>query len=129
MHKSFLKIAALLAMLAVILGAFGAHALKALATDTVIAVFETGVRYQMYHAIGLFIVGILYKEYGSKILQWAGCLFIAGIVLFSGSLYLLTFIKAIDNASFLWVGAITPLGGACFIAGWGLIVTTIAKAR
>lgn len=129
MHKFFLKIAALLAMLAVILGAFGAHALKALATDTVIAVFETGVRYQMYHAIGLFIVGILYKEYGSKILQWAGYLFVAGIVLFSGSLYLLTFIKAIDNASFLWVGAITPLGGACFIAGWGLIVTAIAKAR
>jgi uncharacterized membrane protein YgdD (TMEM256/DUF423 family) len=127
MKNKYIAIGALLAGIAVILGAFAAHALKKIITTEEISVFETGVRYQIYHAFAIIIVGILYKEYGSKKLLLSGKLFILGIILFSGSLFLLTAIKHLQANSFLWVGAVTPLGGVCFIAGWLLICVSFWK--
>ena len=80
--------------------------------------FETGVKYQFYHVLALFLSGILYREFSSSLILWAGRLFITGMMLFSGSLYLLAWLKSAGMESLLWVGAITPLGGTAFIAGW-----------
>lgn len=127
MQKKFLKTAAVLGALSVILGAFGAHALKQLISDKNLQTFETGVRYQFYHVIALFITGILYKDFTNNYLQWAGRLFCLGILLFSGSLYLLSFIELTDMTGLKWVGAITPLGGVCFITAWLLLAVGISK--
>ena len=127
MQKNFLKTAAVLGALSVILGAFGAHALKQLINDKNLQTFETGVRYQFYHVIALFITGILYKDFTNNYLQWAGRLFCLGILLFSGSLYLLSFIELTDMTGLKWVGAITPLGGVCFIIAWLLLALGISK--
>ena len=118
MHNVFLKLAAIIGALTVALGAFGAHALKKHATEYAIGIFETGVRYQFYHVIALLAVGILYKDFSNKWMVYAGWMFVIGMLLFSGSLYLLTYIKIIEKPSLNWIGAITPLGGVAFIAGW-----------
>jgi uncharacterized membrane protein YgdD (TMEM256/DUF423 family) len=118
MHKNFLQIAALLGAVSVAFGAFGAHALKKLASDGAVNIFETGLRYQFYHVFALAMVGILYRDFSNKWLLWSGNLFIIGMLLFCGSLYLLTYFKATAKPGFDWVGAITPLGGVAFIAGW-----------
>ena len=118
MHKGFLKAAAVIGALSVILGAFAAHSLKASVSDYALSIFDTGVRYQFYHAFALLASGILYKEFQNKFIRWSGILFITGIILFSGSLYILTFIKAAVKPGYDWIGAITPVGGLCFIAGW-----------
>ena len=118
MHKGFLKTATFIGALSVALGAFAAHSLKESVSDYAVSIFETGVRYQFYHAFALLVSGILYKEFPGKLIKWSGILFIAGIILFSGSLYILTFIKASVKPGYDWVGAITPIGGLCFIAGW-----------
>jgi uncharacterized membrane protein YgdD (TMEM256/DUF423 family) len=127
MNKNFLILATLLAALAVILGAFGAHGLKKIAGPDTVATFQTGVQYQMYHAIGLFIVGILYEKFANSYLQYAGILFVAGIILFSGSLYLLAALKASNKVGLGGIGIITPIGGLCFIAGWLLLMSGILK--
>ena len=129
MHKTFLQFASLLGALAVALGAFGAHALKRIAPEAVVNIFETGVRYQFYHVFALIAAGILYRDFSNKWMLWAGNSFIAGILLFSGSLYILTYLKASAKSGFDWVGIITPFGGLAFIAGWicmfiGLYKTT-----
>src|SRR5689334_20870546 len=111
MHKSFLRTASLLGALAVALGAFGAHSIKGRVADAAVNTFETGVRYQFFHVIALFIVGILYKDFGNRWLTWAGDLFMAGIFLFSGSLYVLTGFMAAVKPGFEWIGIITPFGG------------------
>ena len=129
MQKGFLKLAALLGALSVILGAFGAHALKSRISEKSLAIFETGVRYQYYHVIALVIAGILYKEFANNFLQWAGRLFCVGILLFSGSLYFLAFTEMSELIGLKWVGAITPIGGACFIAGWLLLALGISKSN
>src|SRR4051794_9992846 len=125
MHKGFIKTAAALGALSVILGAFGAHALRQLLNDNGINIFETGVRYQFYHVFALFVTGILYKDFNKRLIKWAGLFFIAGIILFSGSLYLLTCIKGFDIAGYLWIGAITPFGGLFFITGWVCLVAGV----
>ena len=98
--------------LGVALGAFGAHALKVRLAPEMLAAFETGVRYQMYHVFALVAVAWAWARWPGRVLMAAGWLFIAGIVIFSGSLYLLAFtgVRAL--------GAITPLGGLAFLAGW-----------
>ena len=126
MQKKFLIAAAIIAALSVLLGAFAAHQLKKCYEPQLLQTFETAVKYQMYHSIALLAVGILYKDFSVKQLLWAGNLFIAGIILFSGSLYLLCFVKH-QNFSATWVGAITPFGGLCFIAGWLLLAVGISK--
>lgn len=118
MHRGFLKIAVLIGALSVTLGAFAAHGLKQHISDYAVNIFETGVRYQFYHVFALLAAGMLYKEFHNKFMIWAGYLFIAGIILFSGSLYVLTYYKAAVIPGHDWIGAITPLGGLCFIAGW-----------
>ncbi|MBA2561692.1 MAG: DUF423 domain-containing protein [Chitinophagaceae bacterium] len=118
MHKGFIKTAILLGALSVALGAFAAHALKQQVSDHAVNIFETGVRYQFYHVFALLAAGILYKEFPNRFISWAGILFIAGIILFSGSLYWLMYIKGAVTPGYNWVGAITPLGGVAFILGW-----------
>ncbi|HXS58375.1 MAG TPA: DUF423 domain-containing protein [Hanamia sp.] len=125
MNKGFLKIAALLGAFSVALGAFGAHALKGRLTVYAIEIFETAVKYQFYHVFALLAVGILYKDFPGKLLNWAGRLFIAGIILFSGSLYCLAVVKGKGISGFDWLGAITPFGGLCFIIGWMLLFARI----
>lgn len=127
MHKSFLKTATLLGALSVILGAFAAHKLKELFTPDNLSVFETAVRYQFYHVFALLAVGILYANFSSAKMRWAGYLFILGIILFSGSLYLLCYIKYSGAAGLNWIGAITPVGGAAFIAGWLMLFVAVSK--
>lgn len=127
MHSFFLKTAALLGGLAVVLGAFGAHALKQLLNEKYLATFETAVRYQFYHVFALIAVGFLFKEFPNTYLLWSGRLFCYGILIFSGSLYLLTALEAMGQQGFKWLGAITPIGGLCLIAGWILMAIGIAN--
>ncbi len=129
MNKHFLKVGSLLGALTVIFGAFAAHAIKSRVNAETLSVFETGVRYQMYHVFAILIVGIVYKEFPFKSMIWAGNLFLAGIILFSGSLYLLTYFKAIGNENMNWLGAVTPFGGTCFILGWSLILRSFYVAK
>lgn len=121
MHKGFLKTGTILAALAVVLGAFAAHALKDMVSERAVATFETAVRYQFYHAFALIITGMLYQNFRFKSLTWAGYLFIIGIILFSGSLYGLSLLQATVQPGFKWLGPLTPLGGLCFIGGWLLL--------
>lgn len=118
MHKGYIKTAAILGALSVALGAFAAHTLKEIFSDNALEIFETAVRYQFYHVFALLAVGIIYKEFPNKLIKWSGRLFIAGIILFSGSLYILSAIKASGSQDYNWIGAITPIGGLCFILGW-----------
>jgi uncharacterized membrane protein YgdD (TMEM256/DUF423 family) len=122
MHKLFIRTAALLGAISVILGAFGAHKLKEVLPPNTLNIFETAVRYQFYHVIALLLTGILFKEFENKFMQWAGWLFIAGIVLFSGSLYILTYLQAAEIVGYTGIGAITPIGGLLFILGWVMLV-------
>jgi uncharacterized membrane protein YgdD (TMEM256/DUF423 family) len=98
--------------LSVAAGAFGAHALKRTLSPESIAIFETGARYQMYHALALLATAWMASQWPGTMPLWAGRCFIAGTVLFSGSLYLLAL------TSVTWLGAITPIGGLAFLAGW-----------
>jgi uncharacterized membrane protein YgdD (TMEM256/DUF423 family) len=122
MQKLFLMSGAILAGLGVAIGAFGAHALKAMLeasgrTDT----FETAVRYQFYHALALLFIGLLLFRIDSKLIYYSGNLMLAGTLIFSGTLYILcmTGIK--------WLGAITPIGGVLMIAGWVLLIIAMAR--
>ena len=115
MDRLFLALGAASAFLAVAAGAFGAHALRARVPADLLEVFETGARYEMYHALALLIVGVLIAQGppgGSAWLPAAGWLFALGTLLFSGSLYLL----ALTGAR--WWGAVTPFGGVAFLLGW-----------
>ena len=126
MHKGFLKTAAILGALSVALGAFAAHGLKQILSADILQIFETAVRYQFYHVFALLATGILYAAFPGKLMKWAGYLFIIGIILFSGSLYLLCYAK--HNALPLnWLGAITPFGGAAFIAGWLMLFAAVTR--
>jgi uncharacterized membrane protein YgdD (TMEM256/DUF423 family) len=119
--KSILTIAAISGLLAVVLGAFGAHALKKMISPEMLEVYKTGVQYQFYHTFALLAVGILMHFNTSKALKWSGYLFVVGILLFSGSLYVMTItgIKAL--------GIITPFGGTVWIAAWFLLMKHCRK--
>ena len=129
MHKGFLLTASILGALAVGLGAFGAHGLKKIVPPETVSSFETGVRYQFYHVIALLAVGIIYERFPHKWLRWAGNFFIIGIILFSGSLYILTMLKATDTVGLSGIGAVTPLGGLFFMAGWLLFFFALLKKQ
>jgi uncharacterized membrane protein YgdD (TMEM256/DUF423 family) len=118
MHKGFLITASVMGAMCVALGAFGAHALKKIVPPETVATFETGVRYQFYHTFALIFVAILLGAFPGKWLINAGWLFIFGVVLFSGSLYVLTIIKATNTVGLRGIGIITPVGGLLFVAGW-----------
>lgn len=112
MKSGWFVAGALAGALGVVLGAFGAHGLKSRVSADLLAIFETGVRYQMYHALALLAVGLVAARGTSPWITAAGWLFLLGIAVFCGSLYALTFTGA------RWLGAITPLGGLLFILGW-----------
>lgn len=128
MHKGFIKTAALIGMLSVIQGAFAAHSFKQVLSADNLQIFETAVRYQFYHVFALLATGILYASFAGKLLKWAGFLFIAGIILFSGSLYFLCYVKYAE-LPMTWLGAITPFGGAAFIGGWFCLFLAVLKSR
>ena len=111
----FLLIGAVAAFLAVGFGAFGAHGLRGRVSPDMMAVFESAVRYQMYHALALVLVALILGRMDGWLIRTAGWCFVAGIVLFSGSLYVL----AVSGVTIL--GAITPLGGLAFLAGWACL--------
>ena len=114
-------LAAALLAAAVILGAFGAHALKAKLTDDLMQVYKTGVEYHFYHALGLLLIGVLAVQMPSTLINWSAICLTAGIVIFSGSLYVLAI------TGIRWLGAITPIGGLSFIAGWVLLFMAVWK--
>lgn len=121
MERFFFVSGAIAAFVGVALGAFGAHSLRTKLSPDMLAIFEVGVRYQMYHALGLLAVAWAITRWPEAGLNGAGWAFIVGIVVFSGSLYLLTLTDA------RWLGAITPIGGLAFLAGWAILVWAIAK--
>lgn len=115
MDKTFLLIGALAGFLAVALGAFGAHGLRARLSPEMLAVFETGVRYHVCHALAIVLVALILGRMDGWLVRTAGWMFTAGIVLFSGSLYLL----ALTGVTIL--GAVTPVGGLAFLLGWAFL--------
>ena len=110
------KLGAALMFLAVMLGAFGAHALRAKLSDQYMEVYKTAVLYHMIHALGLFVIAWMSTVTADQKVNLAGYFLLAGIVLFSGSLY------ALSITSIKWLGAITPLGGVSFLIGWTLLL-------
>lgn len=127
MHKSFLVWAALLGALAVALGAFGAHGLKTRVPAESVQTFQTGVTYHFYHVFALLAVGILYAHIPSDQLVWAGRFFLIGMLLFSGSLYIMGFMNTAENVGLRKLGIVTPFGGLAFIAGWVMMLLGVLK--
>jgi uncharacterized membrane protein YgdD (TMEM256/DUF423 family) len=127
MQKLFLTIGTLLGGLAVALGAFGAHGLKKIVSPETVATYQTGVQYQMYHALALLIVGILSDRIAGSFVDYAGFFFLGGIVLFSGSLYLIVSLQAMNKTIPTTVGIITPIGGLLFILGWVFLLIAVLK--
>ena len=121
MSKMILLTAAVLLAIAVAVGAFGAHALKTKIPDDLLQVYKTGVEYHFYHALGLLLVGVLAIFRPSSLLNWSALFLVIGVVLFSGSLYTMAI------SGIRWLGAVTPLGGLSFIAGWILLFLAVWK--
>ena len=123
MAKIFLILGGSFAGLAVAIGAFGAHALKSvLEVTNRMETFETAVKYQFYHALALILLGLLMQKFDHRMFTWAGYGYIAGIILFSGSLYVLS-LSGVTK----W-GAVTPLGGIAFLIGWITLIIGIIKS-
>lgn len=118
MYRTAMIFGAIFSALAVILGAFGAHALKAVLDATQLATFETGVKYQFYHSFALLATGIAYQFLPAAALKRAAVCFIIGILMFSGSLYVITILKFNGDVGLRGLGIITPIGGVFFIVGW-----------
>jgi len=123
MERIFLFLGALSAFIGVAAGAFGAHGLTGRISSDMLAVFEVGVRYQMYHAFALIITAWVQTKWPSPMVIAAGWCFAVGTLLFSGSLYLLSL------SGLKWLGAITPVGGVAFLAGWVLLALGVLKTR
>lgn len=121
MSKTILMTASVVLTLAVIIGAFGAHGLKSHLSNEMMQVYKTGVEYHFYHALGLLLIGALSVSIPSGLLNWSAIFLTLGIILFSGSLY----IMAITGIK--WLGAITPLGGLSFITGWIILFVAVWK--
>jgi uncharacterized membrane protein YgdD (TMEM256/DUF423 family) len=115
MLRTFLMLAAFFGFTGVALGAFGAHGLKNRLSAEYMAIFQTGVLYQLIHALAIFGVALLAMQIQGRLVTYAGIAFTLGIILFSGSLYLLT-LTGISK-----IGIITPIGGLCFLLGWAIL--------
>jgi uncharacterized membrane protein YgdD (TMEM256/DUF423 family) len=129
MNRSFLIIGAITGALSVMLGAFGAHGLKQHVTADTLEVYETAVRYQFYHTFALLVVGILLLSFPGNWLTWAGRFFVTGIILFCGSLYVITLLQMNGKTVPMLVGILTPLGGLFFILGWISLLAGIIEAK
>ena len=122
--KFFLSLGGVFALSAVVIGAFGAHGLKARLSPEMLAVYQTGVQYHFYHALGMILVGLAFYPLADNLpLRLSGAFMGAGIVLFSGSLY------ALALTGQRWLGAVAPVGGTAFILAWGAFVWAVASAR
>ena len=122
-HITWIVIGACFACLAVVLGAFAAHGLKSKISTEDLAIFETGVRYQMYHSLGLILLGLIGFQTAQDIIFFPAIMFIIGILIFSGTLYL------IPLTGLRWLGAITPIGGTAFILGWSFLIYNFIKPQ
>ncbi len=129
MYRTALILGTIFACLAVILGAFGAHGLKQIAAPEQIQIFETGVRYQLYHAFALLFTGVIYRSFAFQQIRFATIFFVAGIILFSGSLYLMTALKIQGKIGLGGLGIITPVGGVFFILGWLLLLLGLLRKK
>ncbi len=130
MHRNTLIAGVFFAALAVALGAFGAHGLQKITADEkIIRGYQTAVQYQLWHALALLFTGMLYERLDARLMKWAARCFITGIILFSGSLYLLTFLKIRESSLTRIAGPVTPLGGLLFIAGWLLLLAALLKKK
>jgi uncharacterized membrane protein YgdD (TMEM256/DUF423 family) len=119
LQKKLFQLSCILIGIAVILGAFGAHGLKDAVSETYITTFKTGVHYQFIHSFGILILALSLRRLNQEVVQLVYKFFLAGIIMFSGSLYLIVLIQALHIENNLGViGLITPLGGLCFISGW-----------
>ena len=118
MGKNIIVLSCIFGALAVIIGAFGAHGLEGKITEAQQSTYETGVAYHFYHTLALLACGLLSIRYSAKPLRWAAIAFILGILLFSGSLYLLSCRELLGINSWRWLGPLTPIGGVGFIVGW-----------
>src|SRR5215469_2522622 len=127
MNRIFLSIAAILGALSVALGAFAAHKLKTMTSPDTVAIFETGVRYQFYHVFALLFVAFLSEKIHNRWMIWAGNCFIMGIVLFCGSLYVLTALTIAESTHRTLAGIATPIGGLCFILGWVFMYIAVVR--
>jgi len=127
MFKPALNSAIIFAALGVIIGAMGAHALKPLLTEDLMASYETAVKYQFYHSFALLFAGVLYFVFKNAWIKRATWCFIIGIILFSGSIYALVFFKTTANIGLGGLGALTPIGGLFFILGWLFLLFGINK--
>jgi len=121
MSKHYLSVACFIGAITVIMGAFGAHALRSLVDEHALSIYDTAVRYQFFHVFALALAAIIYKTNSNKWVRISGLFFLLGIFFFSGSLYLLTYKAVIQSDGFAWVGPITPIGGLFFIVGWILL--------
>lgn len=119
--RRFIALGAFIAFLSVALGAFGAHAVKNSITPELMRVYQTAVDYQFYHALGLILIGLIYQLHQSRLITVAGWLMLTGIIIFSGSLYILSL------SGIRWLGAITPIGGTAFIAAWLLLFYALIR--
>ena len=128
MYRPALILGSLFALLAVILGAFGAHTLKEIVSPTQLAIFEKGVTYQFYHSLGLLASGILFQSFSKSLIKLATVFFALGILLFSGSLYLMVGLAA-SGGSIGAAGIITPIGGLCFIGAWALLFSAFLSKK
>lgn len=134
MQKRFLVFSGFSGAIGVALGAMAAHFLKSklesgLITEANLHAFETAAKYQLYHSLALFAIAIFVDKFDSKLISKAGYCFMAGIVLFSGSLYILTTAKLMGLGDMRWLGPITPIGGLFFITGWLLIAFAGMKKK
>ena len=130
MHRNYFITAAVLGALGVALGAFGAHGLQQLTTDEkILHSYQTGVQYQVYHSIALLIAAAVAEKLNEKYFKWAALCFTVGVIFFSGSLYIITYLKIQESDAARYLGPVTPLGGLLFIAGWLLLAVSVLKKQ
>jgi uncharacterized membrane protein YgdD (TMEM256/DUF423 family) len=129
MYRTALVLGILFAGLGIVIGAFGAHALKPHLSESQLQVFETGVRYQMYHSFALLAAGMLYLAFPARPIKLATSFFLIGILLFSGSLYAMTLLKINGQVGLGGLGILTPIGGLFFILGWLMLLIGVLRKR
>jgi uncharacterized membrane protein YgdD (TMEM256/DUF423 family) len=127
--KRLIQLASLLAATAVIIGAFGAHALKPMLSQVQLQSYETGVKYHLVHSLGVLVIAILYHQFKIKLFYQAGIVMCLGIVLFSFSIYLLSLREVMGISSWTFLGPITPIGGLLMISGWILVFIAATKIK
>ncbi|MHC1777054.1 MAG: DUF423 domain-containing protein [Lentimicrobium sp.] len=128
MTKNLLITGSLLAGISVVLGALGAHWLKQNLSPAALTSFQTGVQYQMYHALAMLMMAALPRQFHTRLFRFAFFAFLTGVIFFSGSIYLLS-TREITGLSWWWMGPVTPLGGLMFITGWILLIFTAVRVK